>query len=664
VNTTTQPTAGIQADLKDKKVLLPGYMLKQADGVYVNLPLFPVGGGFEKFIDRLFGDGFRFVGLNYQLLMNLLYDYDLILDAYGSDAKVKLADDIVGFPAKRKALYRGVKLDANFLRAEYIFEPVEIEEEKEVPVYGDAGADGVRHIVGTERIVELKSTILEVDEFIAEMWLKGIRFGIDVDKVASAISLRQMVRLTFAAQQDAVNGCDAEIVEASDVLHRDNAPKILPNGKADLRKFQNRFPQIEKGARLLKKKLRVQGKQGCKVNGERIEPEVSKDVDLQALAGEGTCIETHNGVEYIVAAKKGFLALDVTTNLLEVTEIMENKAGVSAKTTGDISLAGKDFIEHGEVQEGRTVDGMNMTFLSDVYGSIVSKGGTILLEKNLSNGSAISFGGEVTSNGRAFNSIIEAIDRRAQKTTGRVTLNYAEACLVMGQTVVIKHAVNCEIVAEHVEIGIAEGCGIAAKFVKIDSSNAGRRREGNIAMVLPDLSGFEAKIRQVRKLVESCQQIVQTKEQESAQISTNPEVAKYLAMATSIKQATVKLTEAQEDNWRKMTSKFAKIDSVLARLSAEKQEQLKRVQICRQEIANLMEGREKIGKGICCKIAEVVGDTLVRTISANIGINELHKIKAAELKIKLRENGTAQERVFFSDEGSVDWEFNLSVFEP
>ena len=646
---TTQSTPGKPTDSSEKKVLLPGYVLRQADGVFVNLPTFPVGGGFEKFIDRLFGDGFRFVHLDYQLLMNLLYDYDKILDTYGTNLKVRLADDIISFPASRKALYRGVKIDAGFEQAEYIFEPVEIEEQT---------------LVGSELKSEFKPTTLDVDEFVAEMWLKRVRFGIDVNKVAGVISLRQMVRVTIASKMEAVAGSDAEIIEASEALRRDNSPKILPNGKADLRKFQNRFPQIVQGARLLKKKLRVPGKPGCKVNGERIEPEAVKDVDLMALAGVGTCLETHDGVEYIVAAKNGFLALDVKTNLLEVTENMENKAGISAKTTGDLSLAGKDFIEHGEVQEGRTVEGMNMTFLSDVFGTVISKGGAILLEKNLSNGCAKSFGGEITLNGRALNSIIEVHDRRELKTAGSISLNYAEGCLILGQSVVIKHAVNCEIIAENIEIEISEGCGIAGKSVKIDSSNACRRREGNIAMVLPDVSGFETKINQLNKAIESCQQIVKTKEQESAQISSNPEVAKYLALASNIKQSIVKLTEANQDNWKKMMLKFAKIDSALARLNTEKLDQLKRVQVIQQEMANLLEGRKKTGGGISCKIAQVVGDTLVRSMTGSHGIAELQKLKANDIKLKLRENGSAQERIFLNDTGCVDWEYNLPEIQP
>jgi hypothetical protein len=647
-----QSTIGNLANLKEGEILLPNYVLRQADGIYVNLPHFPVGGEFDKFVDRLFGDGFRFVQLNYKLLLNLLYDYDAVLDACGIDTKVKLADDIVNFPSKRKLLYRGVKFGAHFENAEYFFEPVEIEVEVEVPVYGEEGDDGVRPIVGTERVLELKPTSLSVDEFIADMWLKGVRFGIDIEELAKAISRNESVRKSIAKQLDASAGTDAEIEEASDVLRQDNSPKILPNGKADLRKFQNRFPQVEMGTELLKKKSRTLGKPGFKVNGARIEPDIPKDLELQALAGVGTRVETKGGYEYVVAARKGFVALDIETNHIEVTEKIENKTGVSVKTTGDLSLAGKEFIEHGEVQEGRTVEGTNMTFRSDVYGTIISRGGFILLEQNLSNGSAKSLGGDITSNGRSFNSLIDARD-------GHATINYAEACLILGKSVVIDQAVNCEIIAEDIVIGSAEGCGIAGRSVKITSSTDSRGKETNISVVLPDLTVFEAQIRQVNKAMQNCQQIITKKDSEIAQISSNEEVAKYLAVATSVKLSTVKLTAAHQENWRKMTTKFAKVDSALAKLEAEKQEQLKKVEAFQQEIACLVEGREKSGKGLYCKIEEVEGDTLVRTMSVYNGISELQKFAPVDIRIKLREQGLSQERVFYSDADSLDWIYKM-----
>jgi hypothetical protein len=88
------------------------------------------------------------------------------------------------------------------------------------------------------------------------------------------------------------------------------------------------------------------------------------------------------------------------------------------------------------------------------------------------------------------------------------------------------------------------------------------------------------------------------------------------------------------------------------------------VQAFQPEIAYLMEQREKSVQGIRCNIAEVAGDTLVRGMTVANGIPALHKTKAGEIKLKLREQGTTQDRVFFDDAGSLDWEYKLPEIEP
>lgn len=638
-------------------VPLPGYLLRQPNGIFVDLSLFPVGGGFAEYLDRLFGAGQRFKGLDYRLLTGLLYDFDAILDAHGIGTKVKLADAIVDFPPVRKALYKAVKVDSACQRAEYFFEPVMIEVVTEVPVYGEPGDDGVAPIIGTAQKIELEPTQLDLDEFIADMWLKGVRYGIDAKAVAGVISRGETVRMDVATELAATEGSDAEVEEASDVLRRDNSPKKLANGQADLRKFQNRFPQIAKGARLLKKKKRVLGKPGFKVSGMLVEPPLPEDFDLLALAGEGTRVENQGVNEFIVASREGFLSLDLETNHIAVTEKIENKSGISVKTTGDLDLAGNEFIEHGEVQEGRVVEGKNMTFRSDVYGDIISHGGFILLERNLSSGSARSIGGDVTSNGRALNSIIEAWD-------GKVSMKYAEACLIMGESVAVERAVNCEIIAKNIQVGSAEGCGIAGKIIHLNSSSTCRDKENIVSLLVPSLQTVDAQINQAHKAIDESKQIIAAKEQGLAQIKGDEEVAKYLALAASIQQGAVKLNAAQQESWHKMTAKFAKSNSAMAKLSADKQEQLKRIEALQQEIAYLLEARKKSGEGIHCEIKEIAGDTLVRTMVTFNGIVDFKKTSATELRIKLREQGFAQERVFFNDEGCLDWDFELPDVAP
>lgn len=645
-----QSSVGGSVSGQQAAITLPDFMIRQPDGVFVDLSLFPVG-GFDRYIDGLFGNGLRFKGLDYRLLTALLYDYDSVMEAHGISGKLKLAEDVIPFSPRRRALYKSVKIDAKQQHAAYFFEPVAMEVVIEEPVYGEPGEDGVSPIVGTERREVMQPTKLDLDEFIADMWLKGVRFGIDTEAVAGAISRSDSVRLDVAKQLDPTAGSDAEIEEACNVLHRDNSPKLLVNGKADLRKFQNRFPQILKEARLLKKKSRVLGKPGFRVSGELVAPEIPKDeINMQAMSGPGTRVEIQDGCEYILANQDGFLSLDVESNYISVTEMIENKGGISLKTTGDLSLAGNEFIEHGEVQEGRVVEGKNMTFRSDVYGDVVSQGGFILLEKNLSGGSAKSYGGDVTSNGRVFNSVIEAC-------SGQVSLQYAESCLILGESVVIDRAVNCDIVAESIQIGSSEGCSVAGKSVQINSSGACRGKETLISMLVPDLSALDAQVAQMSCAIEDCKKIVAEKDREIAVLKSDAEFAKYLALATSIRQGKIQLNAAQQDGWQKMTARFAKPMSAGGKLNAEKQEQMSRIQAFLLEQTHLLESREKSSSGISCEITEVVGDTRVQSMIAANGVAALQKHRPAEIRNRLREQDIRHKRIFADDAGSLKWSY-------
>lgn len=650
---TQQSNADSEPRDKDTAIPLPAFLIRQADGVFVDLSLFPVG-GFDNFIENLFSGGMRFRGLDYRLLTGLLYDYDSVMESHGIAARLRLADDVVPFSSRRRALYKGVKIDAKRQHAAYFFEPVSIEVVIEEPVYGEPGEDGVAPIVGSERREVLQPTRLDLDEFIADMWLKGVRFGIDTDAVAGVISRGDSVRLDVASQLDATEGSDAEIEEACNVLHRDNSPKMLLNGKADLRKFQNRFPQILKDSRLLKKKSLVPGKPGYKVDGQIIVPKIPQDeINLYAMAGPGTRVEIQDGCEYILADRDGFLSLDVASNNISVTEMIENKGGISLKTTGDLSLAGNEFIEHGEVQEGRVVEGKNMTFRSDVYGEVISQGGFILLEKNLSGGSAKSYGGDVTSNGRVFNSVIEAC-------AGQVTLQYAESCLILGESVVIDRAVNCDIVAEDIQVGSAEGCSIAAKKVQINASGTCRGKETLVSMLVPNLSVLDAQIAQMSREIEDCNKTVETKDREIAVLKSDAEFAKYLALATSIRQGKIQLNAAQQDGWQKMTARFSKSMIAGGKLNAEKQEQLTRAQAFLQEQAHLLAAREKSCAGIHCEIIEVVGDTRVQSMIAPNGVAAFQKGASSEIRARLREQDIRHKRIFSDDAGSLNWSYQAT----
>ncbi len=632
--------------LNPSGLLLPAYILLRPEGVFINLSPPPAQDILQLFVDRLFSNESRFSGLDYAVFIKLLYDTDAITSLSRHTTEVRIADSIVRFPEQRMELYRGLKLADAGDRAEYMFEPVFIEVVKETPIYGDPGADGVMPIIDHHREVVSHPTQLDFDEFVASMWLKGVRFGIDADAVRDAIKRKLFARIPIAHQIEPTDSKDAEVIEESDHLRQDNAPLILANGKADLRRARNRFPQVAKNVALLRKIPRVLGKPGHRVTGAIIEPRIPLDIDMTKLAGEGTRIDQTSKGEILVANIDGFVVLDEHTNEIFVTTKIENKGGISAKSTGDISLSVDDYTEHGEVQEGRIVEGKHMTFRSDVYGTVISQDGDIELEKNLSGGRAQSVGGNITVKGKAINATLEAWD-------GKISVEFAENCIIMGKVVAVERAVNCEIVAEELQLGMVEGCALAGKDIQIASSTARKNRETIISVLLPDIAGYDRQIAEATKSLTQIEQAINAKNREIAATQSDPGFAKYLAIAEKVRTGAIKFSPEQLAGWQKIVNQYAPLVRGTEGL-------VKKCQALDDAIKQMTQERTaSSNRGEYCKIEEIQGETLVRKLTSNQGMSAFRTMPLPELKSKLNELGTVAERILSGHNGSLDWHFQV-----
>lgn len=633
-------------NLNTSGLVLPAYVLLRPEGVFINLSPPPSQEILQLFIDRLFSTENRFVGLDYARFLRLIYGGDSAASGSGGATEVRIASGIMHFPQQRMELYKGVKIMTHEDRAEYMFEPAFIEVVKEEPIYGEPGEDGVMPIIKYRRNVERRVTQLDFDEFVAVMWTKGVRFGIDAEAVRDVIKKGTSIRMDIASQLDPTDSKDAEVVEESDTLRQDNAPLILPNGKADLRRARNRFPQVAKNAALLRKIPRALGKPGYRVTGTMIEPRIPTDIDLSQLAGEGTRIDQTSRGEILVANIDGFVVFDESTSAICVTTKIVNKGGISAKSTGDIKLTVDEFTEHGEVQEGRIVEGKNMTFLSSVFGSVISQGGNIELKKNISGGQAQTVGGNITVHGRIISSILEAWD-------GNISAEFAEGSLIIGKSVSIERAVNCEIIAEELQLGIAEGCAIAGKKIRITSSDARKNRETLIAILLPDIAGYDRQITEAKNNLAQIENAIQAKNREIAATQSDPGFAKYLAIAEKIRAGTITFTPEQQAGWQKIVNQFAPI-------LRGTEGMVKKCMALEDAIKRLKQERETCGAGKeYCKIEQVSGDTLVRKLNSNQGMSSFRDMPHQELRSKLQELGVAQERIFSDHKGSLDWHFKI-----
>jgi hypothetical protein len=600
-------------------------IVRQDDGVYADPAA--LGPALVAALDALFLKNQYLAGLDYPVLLKALFDHGPELPRHSrGELLVRLADDILPFDPARRSLYRAVKIADG--QAEYYFEPVFLRDEE-----------------GVEQ-----PTSLDPDEFVADMWMKGIRFGIDLDAVRGAIAGGAAGRIVAARRLPPTPGEDARVVEVTGDLHRSDAPRQLANGKLDLLSFQNRFPQVQRGKRLLQKLPRVAGQPGFDLSGIVLAPELPEDLDFNGWCGPGTIIDRLAEGEFLVALQDGFVNVERGSNRVSVGDKIVSHDGVSVRTTGNLDLSG-DFEEFGEVQENRVVEGESITVHADVYGHISSRGGTVLLNRNLMGGSARNADGPVVVQGVASGAVILS-------AKGNVQLARAENCTISGAKVTVAEAVNCDIMADEVEIGQAEGCAIAARRVSIERALPRGHSEMRVFVLRPDCSRIDKAIGMIRERVGQFGQLAEQRRAAIAALAAQTEVASYVKLAGRVRKGELVLTEQQQPAFKKMAAAVAPALKQMATLNQEVKD-IETEQKGGMEVLGRLEAQRAAHDGaVSVSILAVAGDITVRALDVepDTSGNESrpYDLPARSIKARLREASGA-ELLYAGSSGSFSW---------
>lgn len=639
------------------QILLPRFIVRLPDGLHVSLPALESPALFRTFVERIFSTGMRFSGLDHACLQKLHFEFeqaDIIklsqdLQAAGKPMTLRLAAGIVPFPPEHAQCYRDPK-PVEGGQMEYMFEPVMIDSVTEEPVYGEPGPDGIAPII--DQLIKTVSipAVLDVDEFIAAMWGRNIRFGIDVAAVRKAIAGGKSERVIVARMTAPIPGRDASVAELSSSLHRDDTPKMLAGGRIDLHQFQNRFPQVAKDTRLIRKIPRVPGKSGCDIHGKELVPEIPRDIDIAQKAGPGTRIERTADGEFVVADKSGFLQIDPASGAVSISEKIINREGVSLQTTGNLTLSGDEYEEHGEVEELTRIEGKHMTFMANVFGNIVSHGGRVVFMKNLTAGSVKSPGGSLSVEGQTSRATLEAID-------GEITLRHAEACVIIGKKVSIGTAINCDILAEELTVETSEGSALAARRMQVGSATARRDCETTISMLIPDLSAYAKKLDELKHKQDQCDQVAEVRAGEVDAITSRQDVKNYSIISAKLRAHEINMSDAQNANWQKLLTRVTPELRRLKTLNDELQAARNASRELAGKIQAIARDCEEMSTDISCAVTSIAGDTVIRTLKIRLDAPSLQTLQPRELRARLRESGADSTILFNDDEGAFEWAF-------
>jgi hypothetical protein len=588
----------------------------QEDGVYADPAA--LGQTFMAAFEHVMRGNHFFTDVDYGLLLKALYDVGPALT--GGRSMLRFASGVNSFDLARKALYKAVKL-ANG-EAEYFFE---------APA------------TSTE-------ATLSVDEFVADMWSKGVRFGLDIEAIRKAIdgmAANRSEYVTVARRLPPQPGEDARIIEVASELHRSDAPRQLANGKLDLMAFQNRFPQIKAGARLLQKVEAKPGVPGFEVSGQRSAAPTPADVALAAMVGEGTAVEATPDGEFLVARRTGYLDVDPATRKISIGDKIISRDGVSSRTTGNLQLTG-DYEEFGEVQEKRVIEGEGITIHGDVYGHVISRGGEIVLKRNLVGGAATNANGAIRIDGMASNAVI-------QSRQGDIVIKRADHCIISGARIRVEHAVNCDIIGDDVRIGAAEGCAVAGRRVIADKVGPRKQDEMLVFALRPDSAEIDKVIGLMSGRVEQFAAIAASHKAAMDAMTNEPEVRKYVMLASKIRKKELTLTPEQVPQFQKMALAVGPALKAIAKVSLDVKTAETERAAGQALVDQLTEQRRSCENVAQVEITAVDGDTVVRTMKYNPNGGPPHDLAAKDVKARLRGAGAGGALIFVGAEGAVAW---------
>lgn len=642
------PSAISNLDLMPHEVSLHGLISLKPDGVFVRIVSGPGHDRLLKDVDTLFRQGFLFEEVDYPILMAILFTTEYF--EHRPLQEVRVASRLARFDPERQSLYREVMVEEDGSVAEYFFESIQIPQILNQPIYSTDG-DRKKQILGYHEITCLAPAQLNFDEFVAALWVKGVRFGLMEEVIRKHLHEQTTVRTVIARALDPTESFDAQVIEVSEKMHQDRSPFILANGRTDMRRAKNHFPHVNKGEVLLQKAPPVAGHFGFSVTGEPIAPRPPEDLDLASLCGAGTEITKNAKGEFLVAGMNGFVTIDPTTEAICLSASLENRTGVNMRSTGDLHIHVKEFKEHGEVQEGRMIEGQNMSFMASVYGTVIARGGDLSLCGNISGGNAQSLGGNIRVEGKAINSLIEARD-------GEIVLNYAEDCTIIGESVTVKHAINCDVLSTRVNILLAEGCMIMGKHLDLATLGSTKYMDSVVFIVLPDTDEIDQQLEQERAHLSETHLLLSRKFQQITRDNPDPLLQKYIRMQEALVKGTLTLSDNDKRAVELLGKKFSSLLSPLSLLQEKSQQGLLRLQ-------KLEADRLACNSLEHCHIKTIRDHIKVELLHSNRGLGHFFQaMKRREIKTTLKQLALRGNPLYQADRGSYTWDYKTLWHAP
>jgi len=292
-----------------------------------------------------------------------------------------------------------------------------------------------------------------------------------------------------------------------------------------------------------------------------------------------------------------------------------------------------------------------MTFLNDVFGDLVSRGGKVVLKQNLIGGSVTNPAGVITIEGKVSQSSLEAIN-------GSIVLQYAESCRIVAAKVSIERAVHCDIVAKELFIDNSEGSALAAPKLIVGESTDRHEVETTIAVLMPDLSAYSHELDVVKRQLAECKTQITNRTAELDTVSGQQEIKTYQLLSAKLRANELVMNKEQEANWQKLLVRINPVLKHIKTLSDELRKSSEADQFLTKKIDSIKNDKASATSQASCKVMKIAGETMIRTMVIHANDPPLESMPARDLHAYLRKSG-ADSNVLFSDSsGEFAWKWN------
>lgn len=512
------------------------------DGVFIDVSSL-TRQRFMSYVDSVFTNNYYFEWLDYALFSQLIFNpSDIKWNPNYTGYQIKMCDKIAFLsPERAKKYHKPMIFGKNKDQAEYTFSPLYDE------VLDENG-----------KTIEVR-ILLNRDEFIAKMWLYGIRYGLQIPAIEEALIAPKEKKVLIAEALPSTPWQDAYL-QTLVALWQDLQIQST-NGKLDWKNYARVFPQVPAWKKMYQKIPLQDGKIGMNIAWDQLLPTEPEDFSMYKLCWEGTSLIQESDIEYIVSSQAGYVQpvighydsktcgekegkkvkVSIAQIQWPVAVTREIQLGTIGPKTGNIDATGDVSIQW-EIIHDYWVKAENLKCIGDVNGSIYVQNnaniaGNIIWSSGKQyikfwefsqNGQVVSQKWNINIQGKVLSNAI------LQAQHGNITAMWVESSIVIGKNIQLQSLRSSIVIWEDIQIeNVTNSIIICTHKVSIHSL-VSLKESGNIIFIIKpkEYKTESEKIwNQIHSLTESSQKIswlIESFEQKNLQIKEDPMIREIM----------------------------------------------------------------------------------------------------------------------------------------